>query len=118
ELNPEKLLAIIIYKNLRPKDFAKLHSGKSNIDITFAVRNKLNQRAIDLLENNISQLESEIQNLRTKSVENIQDLNTIYLYYIRQKINNNNAVGLKYENNKITFNKLIENGADLNLFYD
>lgn len=87
ELNPEKLLAIIIYKNLRPKDFSKLHSGKSNLDNMFAIKNKLNERTIQKFQEKVSHFENEIQNLRTKNVKNIQDLNTLYLYYIRQEIN-------------------------------
>jgi len=118
ELNPEKLLAIIIYKNLRPKDFSRLHISKSNIDLIFLNREKLIKKSIDDLDTKIDLIQEEIKNINNDNIKKISDLNTIYLYHIKELINELNCKGLIYNSERKTFKIIINNGFDLNQFYD
>lgn len=118
ELNPEKLLAIIIYKNLRPKDFSRLHISKSNIDLIFLNKEKLNKKSVDDLDIKIDLIQEEIKNIKNDNIKKISDLNTIYLYHIKELISELHCKGLIYNSERKTFKIIINNGLDLNQFYD
>lgn len=118
ELNPEKLLAIIIYKNLRPKDFSKLHLSKSNIDLIFLNKEKLIEKSVDDLNNEIDSIEEKIKKIKEDNIENVRNLNTIYLYHIKDNIRDVNAKALKYNSERKTFKIIIDEALDLTPFYD
>ncbi|OXG03991.1 hypothetical protein B0A79_12395 [Flavobacterium piscis] len=118
ELNPEKLLAIIIYKNLRPKDFSRLHLSKSNIDLIFLNKEKLIEKSIGDLNKKIDLIEEKTEKIKEENTQGIRDLNTIYLYNIKEHINDSSAKGLMYDSERKTFKFIIENGMNLNQFYD
>ncbi|MCT3817092.1 hypothetical protein CMT92_02475 [Elizabethkingia anophelis] len=118
ELNSEKLLALIIYKNLRPKDFSRLHNCKSNIDIIFGNKHTLCLDSINDLDKKIELIEEEIRTIKKDNLKTIKDLNTIFIFYIKEKINNINAKGLILAAEQITFKQIIDNSLDLTFFYD
>jgi hypothetical protein len=117
ELNSEKLLALIIYKNLRPKDFSRLHSFKSNVDIIFNNKQKMIEVSINSKNIDINRKLEEIEKIKKENLKGIKDLNTIYLYYIKEAINDNSAVGLMLNSTKKTFSQIIDQAIDLNQLY-
>lgn len=118
ELNPERLLALIIYKNLKPKDFSRLHNRKSNIDILFGNKERLIEKSINDLDENIEKTQEEIRTIKTENLKSIKDLNTIFLFHFREKINSNSAKGLVYNSEEKTFKQIIDDALDLNVFYN
>lgn len=118
ELNQEKLLAIIIYKNLRPKDFSRLHISKSNIDLMFLNKEKLIKKSVDDLKDEIDLIEEKVKKIKEENTQSIRDLNLIYLYHIKESINDSNAKGLIYNTERKTFKIIISNALDLSRFYD
>lgn len=118
ELNPEKLLALIIYKNLRPKDFSRLHLSKSNIDLMFLNKGKLIEKSIGDLGKKIDLIAEKIEKINKINAQNIRDLNTIYVYNIKEDIQDSNAKGLIFNSEQTSFKVIIEKALDLNEFYD
>ncbi|WP_433812943.1 hypothetical protein [Flavobacterium johnsoniae] len=118
ELNPEKLLALIIYKNLRPKDFSRLHLTKSNIDLIFYNKEELIKDYNTNLNDKIDLIQEEIKGISNGNIKKISDLNTIYLYYIKGYITELYCRGLMYDSKRQTFETIINKGFDLNQFYE
>jgi len=86
-LNKNKLLAIIIYKNYYPSDFAELHKNRGEIynifnEEKFNLINKLKKS----LELEVNSLEKNIDLSNNEELNSIKDLRKIYLYEIQKKI--------------------------------
>ena len=118
ELNPEKLLALIIYKNLRPKDFSRLHTCKSNIDVIINNKRELIEKCTKEFEDKIKEKEKEITKIKNSNIKNIKELNTIFLFHIKEKINSINAKGLIYKNTNKVFHQIIDESLDLKEYYN
>lgn len=118
ELNSEKLLALIIYKNLRPKDFSKLHTGKSNIDIAFSNKEILVKSLIQEEKDKIEEKNKELKIVREESLKSIKELNTIFLYHIKEKIGSNRIKELVYDSKQKTLQEIIDKSLNLNQFYN
>ncbi|WP_417354445.1 hypothetical protein [Flavobacterium sp.] len=116
EFNPEILLALIMYKNLRPKDFAKFHTGNSVIDIAFSNKNKFISRSIQSLNKKIEDIQEDIQIVKNNNLHSIKELNTIYLYYIKNHINDSYVTSLIYNEEKVSFETLINDSYDLSIY--
>ncbi|OCW74127.1 YobI family P-loop NTPase [Elizabethkingia anophelis] len=118
ELNSEKLLALIIYKNLRPKDFSRLHNCKSSVDIIFGNKHNIILDSINDLDKKIESIEEEIRTIKKDNLKTIKDLNTIFIFHIKEKTNNINAKGLIFGSELKTFKQIIDNALDLTIFYN
>ncbi|MCK7591407.1 hypothetical protein M0G43_12545 [Subsaxibacter sp. CAU 1640] len=117
EFNQEKLLAIIVYKNLRPKDFSNLHTGKSNIDIVFSNKWKFTNLLENDLKDDIRINNESITKIRQHNVKSISNLNTLFLYHIKDLIGNNSARGLVIQSENKKFKEIIDKSIDLNTLY-
>lgn len=115
-LNPEKLLAIIIYKNLRPVDFARLHMRNSNIDLIFTNKNTLISNSVDALETEIHKNEMHISDINDQNLVNVKELNTIFIYHIQNSVPT--AMGLVLENESKSFDSIITENLNLATHYD
>lgn len=118
EFNQEKLLALIIYKNLRPKDFSRLHKGDSNIDIVFSNKSKLVENSIKKHTDKIDEITKAIAVIKQENLESVTELNTIYLYHIKESLGNASVKKLKIGLNEKTFKQIIEDSVDLRELYD
>lgn len=85
-LNKNKLLALIIYKNYNPLEFAKLHSNKGEI---YEIFNNKKQVMIKILTKEVNNQIKKIENQATKSkdefFDNIQELRSIYVLQILKR---------------------------------
>lgn len=86
KLDKNKLLAMIIYKNLYPSDFAKLHFNDGVVSSLFNSKADLIQKQIAKKRTFIDEIEIKTQNIKNESVKNITELRMIYLYKIAEKI--------------------------------
>lgn len=91
--NKEKLLAMIIYKNFYPSDFAKLHINEGIIFDIFNKRIEFIKVKLNEIKEKISNKQKEIVEYETKieseKLKSINELRMIYILKILEKINQN-----------------------------
>ncbi|MEL0453441.1 hypothetical protein AAAQ13_06590 [Lactococcus lactis subsp. lactis] len=86
-LNKDKLLALIIYKNIFPKDFSALQYGRSYLNIVFDQKYQLIEEQALKIKQGIDDNKKNIQDSRAESLKSIDELDALYLkdikdYYI------------------------------------
>lgn len=116
KLNLTKLLAMIVYKNYYPKDFAMLHRREGKVYKCIKEKPNFAKGALDEIELKEKKLEEEYQEyLKIRHLKE-EDLRLIYLYKIREHLNNKvlefNINGHSYSLDQISkdknlFNELI-----------
>jgi len=77
-LDPNKLLAILIYKNILPRDFEALHQQKGLIS---EVLGKYDESVFQLeqsYKDQVRALEAQVQGIKDQYPKNISELNSIY----------------------------------------
>ena len=79
ELNSNKLLAMISYKNIFPRDFSDLQLGKGFVYTIFLKKADFTRQAIQKINNEIKGIEDEIQLIQKEVFNDIDDLDATYL---------------------------------------
>lgn len=79
KLKKEKLLAMILYKNLYPTDFSLLHQNKGVVYETFMSAETLRD---DILEDDRTQIDKVDSNLQAINEECLRNLNELYAVII------------------------------------
>lgn len=79
DLDPNKMLAMIIYKNIYPVDFSKLQYNKGLVYEIFQKKQLIIEEQIKLINAKIQQLERKLANIEVESLKSIAELNFIYL---------------------------------------
>ena len=77
KLKKDNLLAIIIYKNLCPKDFELIYEGKGAIHDTFAKESEFKKKNKDELKQKIDEIEAKIKKLKEERLNSVNELNSI-----------------------------------------
>jgi len=77
--NSEKLLSIIVYKNLYPDDFVDLHNNKGKLFSILDKKRDFIQDYIISIDSKIESLDIHIKNIQSEIVDNIKDLRKIYI---------------------------------------
>jgi hypothetical protein len=94
-LNKKELLAMIIYKNFYPADFAKLHENKGMVDEIFNKKIEFINSIINNLNNQIEEKQKEINEYETKikleKEKSIDELKMVYILSIFKYSQNNNG---------------------------
>lgn len=78
ELDPNKMMAIIAYKNLFPRDFADLQLNKGFVYCMFSQKDKLVERQIEALNCEIKQIEEKIDLAQKEHLASKNELDIIY----------------------------------------
>ena len=78
-LNANKLLAILIYKNMFPSDFEDLHRGKGKLATILAQKVSLVTRAEAALLEEVAYLEADIQAAEQQSLKDLRELRSVYV---------------------------------------
>lgn len=86
DLNPEKLFSIIIYKNLYPEDFAKLHSNEGLIFELFASKSNLVSKLRNEFDERLTEIKELLLNAKNQRLKSVQELRQIYLGVIASKM--------------------------------
>jgi hypothetical protein len=86
ELNQNKLLAIIVYKNLFPKDFAMLQLGQGYVFELLENKHKLVDDEKTDLEMQIKQAKEEINKIENEWVQSKDELQALYFHASKQLI--------------------------------
>lgn len=95
QLDVNKLLAIIVYKNLYPKDFANLSENKGELYDTIIGKSQYIAKAISNINNQIESLKERLRNSEAYFTSNIKDLRTLYVSKICESILQNKVMGLR-----------------------
>lgn len=98
-LNLDKLLGMIIYKNLFPKDFADLQLNEGFIFSLFENKPKFIQNNITDINNRIEKFEHKINELETityaENKKELQELKQIFLDYPYRNVNKTEWLSIK-----------------------
>lgn len=78
ELDYNKMLAIITYKNIFPRDFSELQVNRGFIYSLFSKKSEYIELAKNDLEKRISEKEIQIKNAQNELLESIQELDDVY----------------------------------------
>lgn len=93
ELDTNKLLAIITYKNLFPRDFSELQIGKGYLAAIFANRERFIQSEISTTNTKLQELQSRLDLVVLEVAKDIEELEILRKekiqkdYYSQQRIN-------------------------------
>lgn len=119
KLDQNKLLAMIVYKNYHPKDFADLHKGKGILYDCLHKKNELLVERNRQINERISAITKKLQAL--EATHNIQEkeLRLIYIEGYRNQLLKSgidNIISFRVENNYIVPEDIAENETLFNTF--
>lgn len=93
--NFNKLLALIVYKNIFPKDFADLQLGRSFINAVFNTKQELIEEQISDINNRIEIKKDLLSNAKNEVAQNLRELDLIFNNDPNRQIN-------RYYSNSLT----------------
>lgn len=85
KLNPNCLLAIIIYKNFYPSDFAELQNNKGKIFNVFLNKTEVIKKQIELINEQIKSANLEIKDIESERLKDIEELRSLYILKFIEK---------------------------------
>lgn len=88
ELKQDNLLAIVIYKNIFPRDFAKLHKNEGDLYSFIAKKGEYIKDLISDLDEEITTNRSLITIIEKEKIKNEKELRDIYLFNFLKQLNN------------------------------
>jgi hypothetical protein len=112
KLVDEELFAMIVYKNLNPKDFAALHEQKGMLFNVFKNLKKVKDEITLSLRDSITTLESRINDIRENSHLTLKELRQVYLFEISSKASA--SLGLTINGSMTPFSDIADSESDLN----
>ncbi len=77
-LNNEKLLCLIIYKNVFPKDFSQFQYGQSFIDLVLSQKNILIEEFVKNFKEELENINVLIEEAKQETLNNINELEALY----------------------------------------
>lgn len=105
ELDHEKLLSLIIFKNLHPEDFADLHRGKGMIIKVIENKRKFIAEQKEKNNKDIATLQDDIKEIQSLKIKDISELRSLYLYKVISKLPYNGYLKFDRQQNPSEFIK-------------
>lgn len=97
-LNKNKLLALIIYKNYYPAEFANLHSNKGEIYEIFNIRKKnIIASQLEQIKQETIDLDEKIQASELEKIQTIIELRKLYIYEILKRYPQITSISNRYD---------------------
>lgn len=78
EQDPNKLLAIIIYKNVFPRDFSELQLNQGFVHALFNKKDEFIKEEILRLKDEVARMSDAIKAAENENLKNIEEINEIY----------------------------------------
>lgn len=119
KLDQNKLLAMIVYKNYHPKDFADLHKGKGVLYDCLHKKNELLVERNQQIDERISAVTKQLQALEATHDIQEKELRQIYIDGYRKKLSKqrgSNVFSFFVGNNFIPLEDIAENETLFNSF--
>lgn len=117
-LDANKLLAVLIYKNVYPRDFEQLHRGEGTLAAILSLQDELISLGEKNYRTEIDSLETQLDIAERQTPNDLKELRQIYAMAIIEMLpqyahsigeeNNNNFIPLSQLPNHDSFEKLIE----------
>lgn len=85
-LNQDKLLSMIVYKNMHPIDFTDLSNNKGSLYETLSKKHAFIEEKNKEIDVKISEIKINIENYENSVLNNISELRIVYIYKIIEKI--------------------------------
>jgi hypothetical protein len=85
-LDPEKLFAMILYKNVCPGDFAKLHDSDGELHKCIGSKTTLFEEAAGGLRAEQERLKSEMADADRQKLASVRELRAVYLFELRKQV--------------------------------
>ena len=105
-LNDENMLALMIYKNLCPRDFALLESETGDVKEAFRFKSEACKKMQEELNTKKTNLETEIIQLRQDIAKSIKEIKILIL---AELIRNRGIISqIKVSNNTFSYNQMLE----------
>jgi len=105
ELKPNKMLAIIAYKNLFPRDFSDLQLGKGFVSTLFKSRDKIVEDSIAEIDSRIEAIKAKMESAQNEHLESISEVDRVYE---TQLSNLQNQISYNYDNRAQSQKQLAE----------
>ncbi len=86
KLDQEKLLSMIVYKNIYPNDFTQLSENKGNLFQTISNKSIYIKNKILLIDEHIGQIKKQIIEAEKSKLSDIKELRLIYINKIIEQI--------------------------------
>ncbi|WP_318419123.1 YobI family P-loop NTPase [Photobacterium leiognathi] len=110
-LDANKLLAVLIYKNVYPRDFEKLHRGEGILAAILNLQEELIQHGEAKYRAEISELENQIDIAERQTPNDLKELRQIYVMALVESLPSNALyVGMNYNCN-IQLSRLATNDS-------
>lgn len=108
-INNNKLLAMIAYKNLFPKDFGELQTGRGYVHTLFCSKDAFKSKKIEKLQLEIEKLREENLQISSEVCAKIDDLNTLY-FKIAGRVKVGGKEEAEFATRKDFVKAILENG--------
>lgn len=105
-LNQNKLLALIFYKNVFPQDFVSLSNNAGKLYEVLTNKAKYVATSIKKIDREIEALQEEIKELQAVPIDDIHNLRKIYI--LQYLSNNPNARGFSIDGHRYTVLEMVE----------
>lgn len=86
KLDQEKLLSMVVYKNIYPNDFTKLSENKGNLFQTISNKTLYIKEQISIINQQIEELKKQIIEAEKSKISDIKELRLIYINKIIEQI--------------------------------
>jgi hypothetical protein len=106
-LDPNKLLAVLIYKNVLPHDFAALHRQEGVLSQVLAGYQQYISKVEVRIKNDISAIEAELQLGETQALRDQSELRKVYAMAIVERMPANHCV-INIANSQIQLTQIAE----------
>ncbi len=81
-----ELLALIIFKNFFPKEFASMHEGEGLMYKLLSAKRKAQMKLKENVETQIRKLKNEVENIKNEKILDIKKLQELYYVTLMKKI--------------------------------
>ena len=85
-LDQNKLLAMMIYKNLYPADFAALHENEGMVYRIFSKKREYIRKLTSEVDGKITKLRKKVEDLNNMHLRNAEELRSVYAMAVFKKI--------------------------------
>lgn len=91
ELDPNKLLSIITYKNIFPRDFSDLQLGKGFVATIFLKKETFIYSEVERIKNEIKETEDTLEHMKHEHLVHVNEVDALYSPRIQTARNNWNG---------------------------
>ncbi|MCI8995017.1 MAG: hypothetical protein HFI30_04930 [Lachnospiraceae bacterium] len=120
-LDPNKLLAMVIYKNIFPKDFHDLHLRQGYVNRVFENREAYIERAkrekTERLRERREEVEKEIQRMSEEKLKSLDELDALFFNFTQGRIRIGEKEKSTYKSNVQVLHDMKENPGKIEYYF-